>query len=390
MHRSTNHPSLLGFARLSLWLGIVGFGGGFAIAQRVRHTVVEKERWLAEREYLDAFAVACALPGTSSTNLLTILGLRFHGVRGALAAATAFLMPSVALMLAFGAAYGHVRGVGTISAVLDGMSVATVGVVAAAAVDLGRSTLTRRTHWVLAAASVVLLAFHLLNLLEVVAGAALLGVLLLRTPPDAAPAKRVSAEEEAFPPASLRSVMPFASAFAFLGAPAALLFVVFARIGLVTFGGGFAMIPAIEHEVVATRGWLTEGVFNDAIVLGQITPGPVAIASTFIGYRVAGLGGAALATLGMFAPPFVLSVLAGRSIAAFRANRAVDGALRGVGPAIVGVVAAAAIALGRTSLHTMPGGLIAVGAFAWLVVFRRGSPLLPLAVGGAATWLMSL
>lgn len=388
MQRATPHPSLLGFTRLALWLGIVGFGGGFAIAQRVRHRIVEKERWLAEQEYLDAFAVACALPGTSSTNLLTILGLRFHGVRGALAAAIAFLMPSVALMVAFGAIYGHVRGVGALSAVLDGMSVATVGVVAAAAVDLGRTTLTRRTHWMLAAASVTLLAFHLLNLLEVVAGAALLGVLLLRPPSDAVPAKRASAEEEAFPPASLRSVMPFAPALAFLGAPL-LLFVVFARIGLVTFGGGFAMIPAIEHEVVATRGWLTEGAFNDAIVLGQITPGPVAIASTFIGYRVAGLVGAALATLGMFAPPFVLSVLAGRSIAAFRANRAVDGALRGVGPAIVGVVAAAAIAIGRTSVHTMPGGWIAVGAFVWLVVFRRASPLLPLAVGGAATWLMS-
>ena len=388
MQRPSTHPSLLAFARLSLWLGIVGFGGGFAIAQRVRHRIVDEERWLAEQEYLDAFAVACALPGTSSTNLLTILGLRFHGVRGALAAATAFLAPSTALMITCGAVYGRVRGISAISAVLDGMSAATVGVVAAAAVDLGRTTLTRRIHWVLATGSVALLAFHLLNLLEVVAGAALLGVLLLRPPSEAAPAKKTSAEQ-AFPPASLRSVMPFAPALAFLGAHAALLFVVFARIGLVTFGGGFAMIPAIEHEVVATRGWLTEAAFNDAIVLGQITPGPVAIASTFIGYRVAGFGGAALATLGMFAPPFVLSVLAGHSIAAFRANRAVDGALRGVGPAIVGVVAAAAIAIGRTSVHTIPGGLIAIGAFAWLVVFRRASPLLPLAVGGAATWILS-
>jgi chromate transporter len=164
--------------------------------------------------------------------------------------------------------------------------------------------------------------------------------------------------------------------------PTLALLVVFARISLATFGGGFAMIPAIEHEVVDVHGWLRESAFNDAMVLGQITPGPIAIAATFIGYKVAGFGGAALATTGMFAPPFVLALAAGRSLAAFRANRIIQGALKGVAPAVVGIIVAAAIALWRTSVHSYLGGAVALAALVVLVAFRRVSPLAALASGG--------
>ena len=142
------------------------------------------------------------------------------------------------------------------------------------------------------------------------------------------------------------------------------------------------MIPAIAHEVVDVHGWLDESAFNDAMVLGQITPGPIAIAATFIGYKVAGYSGAALATGGMFGPPFVVALAAGRSLTAFRSNGTIQGSLRGVAPAVVGIVAAAAIALGRTSVHSYVGGAVALAALVVLVRFRRVSPLVALASGG--------
>jgi len=143
------------------------------------------------------------------------------------------------------------------------------------------------------------------------------------------------------------------------------------------------MIPPIEHEVVAVRGWLSEAAFRDAMVLGQVTPGPVAIAATFIGYRVGGLLGSLSATLGMFGPPFVLSLLAARSLAAFRSSRQVQGFLRGVSPAVVGVIAAAAVALARTSLHSVFAAGVAAVTLTVLARVPSLSPLILLALGGA-------
>ena len=148
------------------------------------------------------------------------------------------------------------------------------------------------------------------------------------------------------------------------------------------------MIPAIEHEIVTARHWLSEAAFNDAIVLGQITPGPVAIAATFIGYHIGGLGGAATATLGMFAPPMILSLLAGRSLEAFRSNVMIQGALHGVTPAMVGILAAAAIALWKTSVHGIWPAAIAAVATLVLLLAHRILPLFVLVGGGVATLLI--
>ena len=380
--------SVARFVALSFLLGITGFGGGYAVVQRVKHIVVEQKRWVSDHDFVEAFSVASALPGTAATNLLTILGLRLAGMRGAALSAFAFLLPSAALMVACAAFYDHIRNVTALSSIFDGMSCATVGIVAAVAVEMARSTVKTRVAGFIALAAVTTIALGAANLMEVVAVAALIGAIALRTKAPEATPPRSDVSDEPFPPSSMRSV-PFAVLAATL-TPSLVLFLVFARIGVATFGGGFAMIAPIEHEVVAARGWLTESAFNDAMVLGQITPGPVAIAATFIGYRVAALPGALAATLGMFLPPFALSVLAARSLAAFRANTVVQGILHGVAPAVVGVIAAAAISLLRTSVHSPLAGIIAGCAFVALVRFRKLSPLLPLGLGGAVNLVAHL
>ena len=144
----------------------------------------------------------------------------------------------------------------------------------------------------------------------------------------------------------------------------------FLRIGSITFGGGFVMIPLIEAEVVDAHHWLTHQEFVDATALGQVTPGPVLITATFIGYRVAGTIGALVATVCIFFPSFLLTVVAGSSLARFHTNKIVQSFLRGVTPAVVGLLVAAGISIGRAGIHSWVGMLIAIIAGFILVRFR--------------------
>lgn len=145
---------------------------------------------------------------------------------------------------------------------------------------------------------------------------------------------------------------------------------IFLRIGAVTFGGGFVMIPHIEAEVVSHHGWLTHQEFADATALGQITPGPVLITATFIGYRVAGTLGALCATVSVFLPAFLMTIAAGSSLRRFRSNRQVQAFLRGVTPAVVGLLVAAAWSIGRAGIHSWIGVAIALLCIAALLRFR--------------------
>jgi chromate transporter len=145
---------------------------------------------------------------------------------------------------------------------------------------------------------------------------------------------------------------------------------IFLRIGSITFGGGFVMIPLIEAEVVDSHHWLTHQEFVDATALGQITPGPVLITATFIGYRVAGTLGALIATISIFLPSFLMTVVAGSSLARFHSNKIVQSFLKGVTPAVVGLLVAAGISIGRAGIHSWVGMLIAIIAGAVLVRYR--------------------
>jgi len=145
---------------------------------------------------------------------------------------------------------------------------------------------------------------------------------------------------------------------------------IFLRMGAVTFGGGYVMIPLIESEVVNSHQWLSHQEFADATALGQITPGPVLITATFIGYRVAGTLGALVATVSIFLPAFLMTLAAGASLRRFRTNEIVQSFLRGVAPAVVGLLVAAALSIGRAGIHTWIGLSIAVASLFVLIRYR--------------------
>jgi chromate transporter len=163
--------------------------------------------------------------------------------------------------------------------------------------------------------------------------------------------------------------LPAIPFFAKLGLALSISFI-FLRIGAATFGGGFVMIPEIENEVVRSHHWLNHQEFADATALGQITPGPVLIMATFVGYRVAGIFAAILCTLCVFLPSFLMTIAAGSSLRRFRTNRQIQAFLRGVAPAVTGLLGAAAWSVARSGIHTIIGATMAVVILGILLRYR--------------------
>ena len=161
------------------------------------------------------------------------------------------------------------------------------------------------------------------------------------------------------------------------------------RTGAVTFGGGYVMIPLIESEVVVTHQWLTHQEFADATALGQVTPGPVLITATFIGYRVAGTLGALVATISIFLPSFLMVIAAATSLNRFRSNGLVQSFLRGVTPAVVGLLVAAAITIGQAGIHTWIGLIMMLVAIVVLVRYRP-NPIWIILGAGVVRFLIGL
>jgi chromate transporter len=145
---------------------------------------------------------------------------------------------------------------------------------------------------------------------------------------------------------------------------------VFLKIGTFTFGGGIVIIPMIENEVVNNYGWLTKAEFIDAVTLGQITPGPIIISATFIGYKVCGIVGATIATASVILPSFIMICLATEAIKKFRENKILANFLRGARVAVIGMVFDAGVSIGRSSLVDLKTVLIAAVSIICLFKYK--------------------
>lgn len=161
------------------------------------------------------------------------------------------------------------------------------------------------------------------------------------------------------------------------------------RVGTFVFGGGMVMIPLLQADVVDRHGWLTQQQFIDAVALGQMTPGPLLVTATFVGYKVAGVGAAALATLCMFLPSCVMTIAASNRLARLEGNRWVTGFLTGVRAAVVGLIIAAVVPIARGSVDTVGHAALAVAALGVLMLVKRADAgLVVIACGlvGLALW----
>jgi chromate transporter len=434
LKRISQLPTLGGIFLSFLKIGLVGFGGGLAVMAQIRTLVVYKRRWFTDHEFAEAFALAQSLPGTNAGNAATYVGYRLRGWRGAAVAMAGLILPSMLMMILLAILYRHLRAFPDTERLFHGLNAAVVAVIVVAAWRIGRSTLTKPWQWYVTVLSIIAVIFFGATILEIVLSAGLIGIYidsfgekrwhrwrrirrlaarrrarlaeierknfvggyLTRALADERVRRMNEAEEDDHDEPSssdvrLRSSVVFLAAMPVMAKLALLLALsfVFLRVGAVTFGGGFVMVPLIEAEVVRTNHWLSRQEFADATALGQITPGPVLITATFIGYRVAGTLGALVATVSVFLPAFLMTIAAGSSLRRFRANRQVQSFLRGVTPAVVGLLVAAAWSIGRAGIHTWVGLSLCVIA-AWVLLRLRINPFWVILGAGAVRLLAGL
>ena len=401
-----SRPRVDDLFRAGVYLGTIGFGGGLSVLANIQSYAVTRKRWLTDREFTNAVTVAQMLPGGASANALAYIGLRFAGWRGALGAYVGFVLPGFVSVLLLAWAYVRFGTTPNLATLLGGFNAAVVGIIASITLKMVRTSVSRL--WQMGVAALALLFSAVGNappgeivLVAIAAGLAVdLGTKRARLasvrrrrktdqePPVALPEEGQPLDEAPKTQPPLSSPWP-AAVFSVLaaarlsGVDADLLQMglTFFRTGLGAYGGGFAIVPHLK-SVIDTRGWLTDRQFADAVAIGKLTPGPVLLLATFIGYLRHNVPGALAATVSIFAAPFLLVVLAGSTLDRLRSRRFVRAGLRGLTPAVLGLMAAAAIALGDQLAGESEIG-IAVAVALTLSRFSL-NPALMLLVGGAA------
>ena len=423
LKRISRTATLGGLFLSFLKIGVSGFGGGFAVLAQIRHLVVLERRWLSEHDFVEALALGQSLPGTSAGNAVTYIGFRLRGWRGAVVSLTGFILPSMLMMILLAIFYDRFRALPNTEELFHGFNSAVVALIVVTAWRMGRHTSSKNWQRILIVLSFAAVVLLRATVLEVILISGLIGIgmesfveprlprlerirsfasrrqqrirdrLVRRrrkkphrfyggylteaiaeqrlremtdqivAQPDGEPVEKKLTGSLGRPQKRKAFLLPALPVIAKLGLALSVSFI-FLRIGAVTFGGGYVMIPEIENEVVNSHHWLNHQEFADATALGQITPGPVLIMATFVGYRVAGSPGALLSTLCVFLPSFLMTIAAGSSFRRFRSNRQTQAFLRGVAPAVTGLLAAAAWSVARAGIHSVIGvtmaGLIVV------------------------------
>ncbi len=345
-------------------IGVIGFGGPPTHIALLRRLVVERREWIAERDFEDALAGCNLLPGPASTQLAIFCARRVAGPAGAVVGGLGFVVPSVVAIIVLSALFlAHsppdwIRGAGA------GAGAAVAAVAVSAGLGLLGPSLRRtrgsrgeRARWV------VYLA------VGAVAGASL-GTYLVLALIGCGLAELAASNWRGREAHSIGAPFVLASAGAGAGGLGALAWVAF-KVGALSFGGGFVIVPLMRGDAVHVYHWMTGSQFLSAVALGQVTPGPVVATVAAVGYAAHGVGGAILAAVVAFVPSFALILLGSRHFERVRTDPRARGFLGGAGPAAIGAILGAAIPLAGELTETWQFVLLGAAALA-LLVARRG------------------
>jgi chromate transporter len=342
-------------------IGCIGFGGPPAHIALLRDLCVERRGWLTDLEFEDAIAATNLIPGPASTQLAIYCAWRLRGIVGALVGGLSFIVPGLILILALAALFLAASPPAWVLGAGAGSGAAVAAVALHAAVSLGPASWRRaaaRPRWLLYALAGAVSAATL--------GAWLVLVLLACGAVEVA----LRQTNQSHGSAGIHAWPLVATAAAGSGGLVALTWVAF-KVGALSYGGGFVIIPLMQHDAVSTYHWMTDGQFLNAVALGQITPGPVVHTVAVVGYAAAGLGGGLLAAAVAFAPSFSFIFIGAERFDRLRADPTVRTFFDGAGPAAIGAIAGAAIPLARALTENWQHALLAGAALA-LFVLRRG------------------
>ncbi|MBX9804416.1 MAG: chromate efflux transporter [Alphaproteobacteria bacterium] len=354
----TGAPSLWDLIRYFLYLGSVGFGGPFALIGYIRRDLMEKRGWISHAEFLNGLALASLCPGPLATQLAIYIGWTHARIVGAAAVLIAFTLPAFLLILGIAIAYPHYGDVGWARSLLYGISPAVIAIVLRNAYQLSKMIVAGDAWlWALFAGNVGIAAATSIPIYWAILASGFL-VWMIKAPPR-------------FISASL--FLPFGISIEALSSNhlSFKLFFYFAWAGTVVFGSGYAIIPFIHEGVIHTYHWITERQFIDAISIGMITPGPIVLAITFIGYLIAGIKGAFAATFGIFLPCFLCVIIFAPHFHRVAHHEGLKAFVQGITIAVSGVITGATLSLGRSAIIDVFTLLIFIATGVALIKFKK-------------------
>ena len=377
-------------------MGVTGFGGPPAHIVLLRALCVDNRKWLSASEFEDGIAATTLLPGPASTQLAIFCAWKLRGPAGAVLGGVCFIVPGLIIILGLSALFLAGRPPLWVQGAAAGAGAAVPAVALQAAVSLLPASRKRMTAS--RAARVRWLAYFAAGAAaSATAGPFVVAVLLAcgltevalhlhsgggRPPGGGAgdlPARGVLGGLPLLAGRSLAGPSLAGPALA-AGGIGALAWVAI-KVGALSFGGGFVIIPLMQHDAVVTYHWMTGAQFLNAVALGQVTPGPVVLTVAVVGYAAAGIGGGLLATLIAFLPSFVFVIAGGDHLGRLRSSDRAQAFLSGAGSAAIGAIAGAAIPLGLELTHLWQAGLLLL-AGVWLLALRRGIVTALLCSGG--------
>ena len=335
-----------------LQLGTLGFGGPVALAGYMDRDLVERRKWFTEADYKEGLALAQLAPGPLAAQLAIYLGFVHYRLLGATMVGIAFVLPSFVMVVAMGWAYRAYGGLTWMQSVFYGVSSAVIGIIAISTWRLSAKNIGKdKLQWSIFAVSAAVTIVTQSEELWLFLGAGVL-VWLLRAPPKFARSDKMRS-----------SVLPLLALPALSAVDWDKLWQItryFFYAGSFVFGSGLAIVPFLYGGVVKEYGWLTDHQFLDAVAVAMITPGPVVITTGFIGYLVAGSGGAIAASLATFLPCFLLTVLPAPYFKKYGKRPALIALVDGVTAAAIGALAGAVVVIGVRSINDVVMGLLAL------------------------------
>jgi chromate transporter len=350
-----------------LRLGTLGFGGPVALVGLMEKELVQERQWLSREEMRNAVAVSQSLPGPLAIQVGIFIAYLRGGFWGAWAGGWAFILPNFLIVSALGALYVHFGGLSWMTAVFYGVSPAVIALILHSCYRLAKLGMEDWLQWVIAAACFVVTVWlqaevAILFIISGVIGIVYYGSLLRgRKPPT-----------EALMALAPLGIGTKTASFDILGRLAGF----FLKAGSLTFGSGLVIVPFLEKGLVQQTGWLNGREFLVAVAVGMISPGPVVITATFVGYLVAGFWGSLVSTVGIFLPSFLLILIVAPILVRHRANPNVEGFVKGAYAAAIGTILGACILLGKIAIGDWLTVLVGLGSLAVLFRFKVSNPLL--------------
>lgn len=369
-------PSVWEISNTFLHLGVTAYGG-LAMVEPIRQRVVKEKGWLNQKEFLDGLALCQMVPGATVVQLATYVGYRLRRTPGALAAAAGFILPAFVLMLGLSALYFAYGNIAWVRSVSRGLGVVVIALLLQAVWHLGRNV---SKHWFdvgIALLALSALWFQANYILVFVAAGLLRLILSLRLLADqASPIGPMQGQR--LPAGTILTHLALTllvlavlvGGLWRLDPKLGLMASTFFKIALVAFGGGYAMIPILQWDLVDNLGWLTLQQFLDGILLGFVTPGPIIITATFVGYWVKGLLGAIVATVAIFLPPILIIIFLTPFYHRIKEAKLMRPVIQGILAALVGMLVLVTLQMGVVTLTDLKSLALMAAASLALIAFK--------------------